>query len=164
METTEKQATEPSPEDIKKKEAEQKEEARIKAEKEHREFIEANLKECNYKESDGKYSFEFKTHLFSFHLPSLLEKTKIKSILSQVAYVPDGGMFSATQEIKRSGDLDLICSTQLLTHMSVLLESESKGFDLTALTDAEEFDLGYLILISEREFIERKKKASTDEQ
>lgn len=164
MEESKEKATESSPEDIKKKESEEKEAARVKAKKEHRKHIEARLKECNYKESDGNYSFEFKTHLFSFRLPNLLEKAKIKSILSQVAYDPGGGIFSATQEIQGSGDLDLICSTQLLTHMSVLLEPESKDFDLTALTDIEEFDLGYLILISEREFIDRKKKVSIEGQ
>jgi len=101
---------------------------------------------------------------FEFRIPTLLEKTKIKLILSQVTSVPGTGLMSSTYEIEGSGDFDLLCSTKLLTHTQVLLEKAPKDFDVEKLDEPESFELGHLILITEREFIERKKKASLDAQ
>ncbi len=139
-----------------------KAEEKKEAEKKYQEHVQKILKERNFKVVDDlRYSLEFKDLLFTFHIPSLLEKTKIKSIMSQIAFIPGSrGVFSSTIEIEGSGDVDLISSTKLLTHMSVLLDKIPDGFDLEALAEEDQFNLGYAIMLAEREFIERKKKAS----
>lgn len=161
----EKKAT-PTPEEIKKQEEAKKAEIeRLKAQQRYREFVEKRLKECDFKEvNDRKYSFMFDGGYFEFRIPTLLEKTKIKLILAQVTSVPGTGLMSSTYEIEGSGDFDLLSSTKLLTHTQVLLEKAPKDFDAEKLDELELFQLGSLILITEREFIERKKKPSPDEQ
>lgn len=161
----EKKAT-PTQEEIKKQEDAKKAEIeRLKAQQRYREFVENKLKEADFKEvNDRKYSFMFDDGYFEFRIPTLLEKTKIKLILSQVTSVPGTGLMSSTYEIEGSGDFDLLCSTKLLTHTQVLLQEAPKDFDVEKLDELELFQLGNLILIAEREFIERKKKPSPDEQ
>ena len=134
-------------------------------EKIHREHIQEKLKECDFKEIDGRrYSFVFSKMLFIFHIPTLMEKTQIKSIHSQIAFIPGAGIFSSSNEIEGSGDIDLICSSKLITHTTVLLEKIPKDFDVEELDEGDQFKLGYHILITEREFMERKKKASSSGQ
>ncbi len=164
--TTGKKAVEPTPEDIKKQEDARKAELkRLEAERKHKEYIEKKLKECDFKEvDDRKYSFMFDGEYFQFRIPTLLENTKIKFILSQVTSIPGHDLISSTYEIEGSGDFDLLCTTKLLTHTKVLMEKAPKDFDVEKLDEPESFELGHLILISEREFIERKKKVSPGEQ
>ena len=138
---------------------------KAEVEKKQQEHLQEKIKECDFKEiDDRRYSFVFEKMLFTFHTPSLIEKTRIKSIHSQIAFVPGMGTFSSSDEIKGSGDLDLLCSTKLITHTAVLLDEIPKGFDVEELGDDKEFKLGYLMLITEREFMERKKKASQSGQ
>ena len=138
-------------------------------EKEYREHVEERLKKCSYKiVDDRRYSFVFDQKTFTFRIPTRLESVKIKAILAQITY-SENGVISSTNEIIMSGDLDLMCSAKLITHMSVLLDSivdnvniENKIFGtgyLDNLTEENQFDLGYLILICEREFLDSKKKA-----
>lgn len=173
-ETQDKSAQKDLPEEQSAQETEQVEKERIEAEKKYREHIEARLEECEYKEiDDRRYSFTFDGYYFVFRIPALMDKTKIKSILAQVAF-SENGVYSATLEIERSGDLDLVCSTKLLTHMTVLLDRLNKVTDpenpvdssefIGNLTDPQEFDIGYNILVCEREFMDRKKKRSSNAQ
>ncbi len=141
------------------------EEEKKEAEKKYQEHVEKILKERNFKVvDDNRYSFEFNNLSFTFHTPSFLEKTKIKAILAQVACVPGSGVFSSTFEIEGSGDVDLIASTKLLTHISVLLDKIPDGFEIESLKDTDQFNLGYTIMITEREFLDRKKKVLPIEQ
>lgn len=157
---------EPTSEDIKIQEKAKKAELdRLEAERKHKEYIEKKLKECDFKEvDDRRYSFMFNGGYFEFRFPMLLDKTKIKLILSQVTSIPGTELISSTYEIEGSGDFDLLCTAKLLTHTKVLMEKAPKDFDVEKLDEPESFELGHLILITEREFIERKKKASLDEQ
>lgn len=123
--------------------------------------VEEQLKKCSFTEVDDKhYSLVFNKETFTFHLPTFLEKTQIKAILAQITYNP-AGTFSGELDIETSGDTVLRSSTKLLTHISILCDK--KDFDLDKLNDSEQFDFGYSILLSEQEFLERKKKVSTDE-
>lgn len=140
-----------------------------KARKEYGEHIKSKLEECDFKMVDGldgrRYSFVFKDKIFIFRLPSFMESTQMKSILAQITFVPGAGVtYSSTAEIEGSGDLDLICSSKLMTHITVLVDKKPDDFDLEKLDEQEQFELGYLIFITEREFLDRKKKASTEEQ
>ncbi len=162
VETTTEKAVGPTQEEIKLQEKARKAELkRIEAERKHKEYIEKKLKECDFKEVDERrYSFMFGGEYFQFRIPNLRENTKIKFILSQVTSIPGHDLFSSTYEIEGSGDFDLLCTTKLLTHTEVLMEKAPKEFDVEKLDEPESFELGHLILMSEREFIERKKKAS----
>jgi len=117
---------------------------KAETEKKHREHTQEKLKECDFKEiDDRRYSFVFNKMLFTFHIPTLMEKSN---------------------EIEGSGDIDLICSAKLITHTAILLEQIPKDFDVEELSEGDQFKLGYHILISEREFFERKKKVSSSGQ
>ena len=159
-------APELSPEQIKEQEnAKQVEIEKLQAEQKQRELVEKRIKECDFKEvDDRKYSFVFDAGLFVFRLPNLLEKTQIKLLLSQITSVPGTGLYSSTFEIEDKADFHLLCSTKLYTHTTVLLNKAPEGFDANKLDEIEAFELGTLILFSEAEFIERKKKASADAQ
>lgn len=140
--------------------AEKLEKERADNEKKRRDLIESILKKCDFKEVDDlRYSLVFNNGLFTFRIPTLMERTKIKSIMAQIAFVPNSGIFSAAMEIEGSGDLDLICSTKLITHTAILMDQSPKDFDLSKLSEGEEFTLGHYILVCEGEFLERKKKA-----
>ena len=139
------------------------------ARKQYEEHIKTKLDECQFDMVDGlsglRYSFIFKKELFIFRLPTFLERTTIKSLISKITFVPGSGVtYSSTAEIEGSGDLDLICSTRLLTHTAVLVDKKPDDFDIEKLEEDDEFKLGYLIFITEKEFLDRKKKASSDVQ
>lgn len=133
-----------------------------KQKKEYRKHVENTLKVCSFTEVDDKhYSLIFNNKKFTFHLPSFLEKTKIKAILSQIAYTP-AGTLSGELDIESSGDLSLRCSTMLFTRISVL--SDKKDYDLDSLNESDQFNFGYFILLSEQELLELKKKVSIEER
>ncbi len=161
----EENTTEPTAEEIKaKEEAKKAEEERAEAERKHREFVDKKLVECEFVEEEKSYSFKVGDGLFEFKLPDFLEKTQIKLLLSQITSVPGTGLLSSVYEIEGSGDFDLLCSSKLYTHTSVLMLKSPKDFDIEKLSETESFDLGHLILLCEREFAERKKKALADAQ
>ena len=168
---SEKTATEPSPEELKKQEEleekkkKEEEEKRAEAEKVYQEHVKKVLKECDFKKvDDRRYSFLFKKSLLVFRTPTLIEKARIKSILFQITTDNDSGIFSATDEIYGSGDYDLISTAKLTTHTTVLFDEFPEKFKIDDLSDFEGRDLGYLISICEREFLERKKKALQKDQ
>ena len=165
-ENTAKEPKELFPEEIKKQEdAKNAELEKQEAEHKRREFIEKKIKECEFEEVDAlRYSFVFGGGKFIFRIPKLFEKTQIKLILSQITSIPGTGLYSSTYEIMGSGDFDLICSTKLLTHVTVLMDDFPKDFDAEKLDDNESFELGQLILLAEGEFLKRKKKASSEDQ
>ncbi len=150
-----------TPEKIKEQEDAKKAEIeKLKAEEKQREFVEKKLKESDFKEVDfHKYSFVFDGGTFVFRIENLLEKTQIKFLLSKITSIPGSFIVSSTHEIEGSGDFDLLCAAKLLTHTQVLMDDSPKGFDANKLGESESFELGNLILLCEREFIERKKKA-----
>jgi len=132
-----------------------------KQQKEYRKHVEEQLKECSFTIIDDKnYSLVFNKEKFIFHLPSFLEKTQIKAIVSQIAYSPSGTL-SGELDIESSGDLSLRCRTKLFTHISVL--ADKNDLNLDSLSETEVFNFGYSILLSEQEFLDRKKKVSTEE-
>jgi len=154
------------------KAAKEAEEKRLKSEKIYRDHIDKKKVECKYQEiDDRKYAFEFDGYYFALRIPTLSEKVRIKSILATVVYTEDKSVLSASTEIGAKGDTDLLASTKLLTHISeaVVLDeiykmsnketSVSPKQYVEDLSDDEQFGLGYSILIFEREFLERKKKA-----
>ena len=149
--------------DIELKEAEAKKKHE-EAEKKQREFRANLLKESQFKYDDDSYSFIFDGGLFSFKLPTFMEKTRIKAILSEITADRSGLSISSTLEIIGTGDMDLICAAKVLTHTKVLMVKSPKKFDIENLDNAQSNDFGYLILISENEYLDRKKKASTKEQ
>ena len=170
LEPTEEQEDLPTENSSEDQEKSKKLEAELEeARKQYEEHIKTKLDECQFDMIDGldgrRYSFIFSDKLFIFRLPSFMESTQIKSILSQITFVPgSGGKFSSTAEIEGSGDLDLICSSKLMTHITVLVDKKPDDFDLEKLDEQDQFELGYLIFIAEREFLDRKKKLSSDDQ
>ena len=170
LEPTEEQEDLPTENSSEDQEKSKKLEAELEeARKQYEEHIKTKLDECQFDMIDGlngrRYSFIFKGKIFIFRLPVFMESTQIKSILSQITFVPGAGItYSSTDDIEGSGDLDLICSSKLMTHITVLVDKKPDDFDLEKLDKKDQFDLGYLIFITEREFKDRKKKASTEEQ
>lgn len=146
-----------------KKEAKLKKDAakKLEEQKKYRKHVEEALKECSFTIVDEKhYSLLFNKEKFVFHLPSFLEQTQIEAIISQITYNPNG-TFSGEWDIESSMDLSLKSRTKLFTHMSVLCNT--KDYSLDDLNKSEVFNFGYAILLSEQEFIDRKKKVSTEE-
>ena len=147
--------------ELKKEKAKKKHEEAVKKQREYNQGL---LKEAQFKTDDDTYSFVFDGGLFSFKLPTFMEKTRIKAILSEVTADRNGLSVSSTFEIVGTGDMDLICNAKVLTHTKVLMVTSPEKFNIEKLDDGKANDLGYLILISENEFIERKKKASSKDQ
>ena len=138
---------------------------KLKFEKEYKEQIEKQLKECEFKEvDDRRYSFKYNNDLFIFRTPTQMEKVRIMSILSEITSDVKKLTISSALEIGGSGDLSLIFTAKFTTHIRVLVDKAPKDFDIETLDITEISDIGHLILISEREFLERKKKASTNVQ
>ena len=162
-ETANAQKPEISPEE---KEKNQKLEAeRLKFEKEYKEQVEKQLKECDFKQvDDRRYSFKHNGGLFIFRIPTQMENVRIMAILSEITSDVKKVTISSALEIGGSGDLTLIFTAKFTTHIRVLLDKAPKDFDIETIDVAEISDIGHLILISEREFLERKKKVSTDVQ
>lgn len=135
---------------------------KIEDQKKYRKHVEETLKECSFTVIDEKqYSLLFNKEKFVFHLPTFLEKTQIQAIIAKITYNPVGTI-SGELDIESSGDLSLRCRTKLFTCMCVL--SDQKDYDLDDLNESEVFNFGYSVLLSEQEFINRKKKVSTEEQ
>lgn len=135
---------------------------KIEDQKKYRKHVEETLKECSFTiVDDKKYSLIFNKETFVFHLPTFLEKTQIQAIIAQIAYNP-AGTISGEIDIESSGDLSLRSRTKLFTCMCVL--SNKKDYNLDVLSENEVFNFGYSVLLSEQEFINRKKKVSTEEQ
>jgi len=157
----EENTTEPTTEEIeKKKEAEEL----AKAEEKFKELAAKMRNEANFKEvDDRRYSFVFKKMELVFRIPDMIEKAKITSLLDEIT-IGGIGVYSATDAVYRSGKLDVMYNSTAATHVTILLDKSPKTFNPDALSNEEQLDLGALITVCEREFLERKKKASPDEQ
>ena len=138
---------------------------RLELEKEYKKQLEKQLKECDFKVvDDRRYSFKYNKGLFIFRISNQMEKVRIMSILSEITSDVKKVTISSALEIGGSGDLSLIFTAKFTTHIRVLLDKAPKDFDMETIDVNEISDIGHLILISEREFMERKKKVSTDVQ
>ena len=133
---------------------------RIQIEKEYKERTEKQLKDCDFKSvDDRRYSFKYNKGFFIFRTPTQMEKVRIMSILSEITSDVKKVTISSALEIGGSGDLSLIFTAKFTTHIRVLLDKAPKDFDMETLDVNEISDIGHLILITEREFMERKKKS-----
>lgn len=82
---------------------------KIKLEKEYKEQLEKQLKECDFKKvDDRRYSFKYNNDLFIFRIPTQIEKVRIMSILSEITSDVKKVTVSSALEIGGSGDLSLI--------------------------------------------------------
>jgi hypothetical protein len=135
------------------------------AEKKFQNQIDERLEQCEYQKiNDRQYAFIFEKKRFVFHTPNLLENTRIKAILAEVTSFPGASnQFGSTYKINTSADMDLICSTKLLTHTAILRD-EPEDFNPDDLDDIQQMDLGYTIFAAEFRFLDEKKKASINGQ
>ena len=143
---------------------ERPDEKQLENQKKLDEYVDTKLADANFLSKDGTYSFSFENELFEFRIPTLIEKTRIKAILASITRYPGSQATGSSEfDIYTSGDLDLMYSSKAITHTAVLLNFPEK-FDISTVEDDKIYDLGELIMMSEKRYNDNKKKQSTDKQ